>query len=527
MVRALDDGVIKEQTSVFDYGCGRGGDVRRLKSMGVDATGWDPAFAPDQPLRPADVVNLGFVVNVIEDPQERALTLTGAWKLAGETLVVAARLDWEARELGGVRHADGVLTGTGTFQKFYTQEGLRAWIDSTLGVKSVAAAPGIFYVFRRPEIAQRVLAHRTRVGNGGQTVAQLLYERHADLLEPIAAFASKNAALPNATDIPDAEGVIKAFGSIRNAFMLIRRADGPTKWRKVHLPPGRQSERRFEQNLSLLAPLIDFLEQRGRLPRSDELANTEELESEFGSARGAFSLIRRVTGPSQWEAFEHRARQNALVFVALSAFGGRPRFGELPEDLKYDVKDFFGSYKNACSEADELLFAVGDPDRLGEAFESAPFGKLTPEALYVHVRGLHLLPPILRVYEGCARTLTGDIEGATILKMHKLKPQVSYLLYPTFDKDPHPALLGSVVSRLARLHVDYRSFRDSENPPILHRKEAFVPTSYPGREKFARLTRQEEKYELLGRPDIGTLRGWEDLLASRRLKLRGHRVSRT
>src|SRR4051812_47949309 len=41
--------------------------------------------------------------------------------------------------------------------------------------------------------------------------------------------------------------------------------------------------------------------------------------------------------------------------------------------------------------------------------------------------------PILRVYEGCGRALTGEVEGATLVKMHR-KPQVSFLVYPDFDR---------------------------------------------------------------------------------------------
>ena len=37
---------------------------------GLDAVGWDPHFAPDTPKEPTDVVNLGFVINVIEDSDE-------------------------------------------------------------------------------------------------------------------------------------------------------------------------------------------------------------------------------------------------------------------------------------------------------------------------------------------------------------------------------------------------------------------------------------------------------------------------
>lgn len=126
----------------------------------------------------------------------------------------------------------------------------------------------------------------------------------------------------------------------------------------------------------------------------------------------------------------------------------------------------------------------------------------------MHIAGLNQLPPILRVYEGCGRALTGEVEGTTLVKMHRLKPQVSFLVYPDFDRQPHPQLHTSVVARLGQLAVTYRDFSERANPPILHRKETFVPDDYPGREKFARLTAQEERAELLNQTSIGTQHEW-------------------
>jgi DNA phosphorothioation-associated putative methyltransferase len=113
-------------TSAFDYGCGRGSDVRHLSRLGLVAHGWDPAFAPHEPQRPADLVNLGFVLNVIEDIQERAAALRSAWVLARRILIVSARLDWEDRALKGRPHLDGRVTAKGTFQKLYRQDELGA-----------------------------------------------------------------------------------------------------------------------------------------------------------------------------------------------------------------------------------------------------------------------------------------------------------------------------------------------------------------------------------------------------------------
>ena len=53
--------------------------------------GWDLVYAPNPARREADVVNLGYVVNVIEDPSERREVLRRAWSLARQILVVSAR----------------------------------------------------------------------------------------------------------------------------------------------------------------------------------------------------------------------------------------------------------------------------------------------------------------------------------------------------------------------------------------------------------------------------------------------------
>lgn len=526
---AFEDGVLEQGSSVFDYGCGRGGDVDRLNQLGVSACGWDPNHRPRTPLVEADVVNLGFVINVIEHQAERRDALRKAWSLARQALVVAARPSWEARDVRGRPHGDGILTAKDTFQKFYEQDELRAYVEATLGRRSVAAAPGIFYVFRDESTAQAVLARRTRRGRTGiGRVADLLYELHRDQLSVLQAFVEHERRLPAACELdPAVEAeLIERLGSVRAAFALIRRSTGAARWSDIDTGRPSQSERRFEQHRALLETLMDFVEDRGRLPRPEEIATGDDLARTFGSIRSAFSLVRRATGPERWTLVEDRARRSFLVYLALAAFGGRPRFTELPADLQLDVRDLFGSYKNAVAEADQLLYGAGNLEAVDHAARTSGVGKLTPEALYVHVSTLDDLPPLLRVYEGCGQALAGTVEEATIVKLHREKPQVSYLSYPTFDRDPHPALSTVVVARLQALKLTYRDFRESENPPILHRKETFVAPGYPDREKFERLTEQEERYELLSSPTIGTKMGWTEALRDRELKMRGHRVVR-
>ena len=71
------------------------------------------------------------------------------------------------------------------------------------------------------------------------------------------------------------------------------------------------------------------------------------------------------------------------------------------------------------------------------------------------------------------------------------------------------------------------AYATTANPPILHRKETLLCPGHPLFEKFARLTRQEEKQGLLTETArIGTRSGWEARLRETGFVLRGHRLVR-
>ena len=465
IARALADGLITTNSSLFDYGCGRGLDVERLRALGYEADGWDPSHRPTVQIRAADVINLGYVVNVIEDPTERAHTLRTAWELAGRVLVVAARPDWEARTVAGKPHGDGILTTRGTFQKFFTQDELQTWIKNELQAHCVAAAPGIYYVFRDETYAQSLLASRTRRRSTRvrrPKLRQALYDAHREIMEEIHGFVAG----------------------------------------------------------------------RGRLPELWELnGDADRLATASLSIKQAAAVLRRLVGAEDWdhdlEAAQEQARQDLLVYLALAAFTRRPKASHLPRDIALDIKALFGSYSAACDLADQLLHSVADPGAVNAACGQSKLGKLTPEALYVHQTASEQLSPLLRVYEGCARVLTGSVIDANIIKLSRTGPKVSYLSYPAFDRDPHPTLATSIRADLRRLDVKYTDFRESTNPPVLHRKETFVSDDYPRRETFARLTRQEERAGLLNASStIGTQEGWRTRLDSLGYRLQGHRLVR-
>jgi len=156
-------GYLDGRYSVLDYGCGKGDDVNELEAHGIDVIGWDPVYAKDVAPRPADLVNLGFVINVIEDPRERSEALLRAYKCARKLLVVSVMLGGESLSGRFAQCGDGVRTSRNTFQKYFTQQELRSYIEQVLGESPVAAKPGVFLLFRDKLEEQDFLLERQHV----------------------------------------------------------------------------------------------------------------------------------------------------------------------------------------------------------------------------------------------------------------------------------------------------------------------------------------------------------------------------
>lgn len=156
---ALEHEIVRAGDSFLDYGCGHGDDLGQLQHLGYDAEGWDPAHRPSGQRRPSDVVNLGYVLNVIEDQRERAEVLRSAFGYARRTLVVAVRVDRSLKDAES--YGDGVITKRSTFQKLYTQAELREYVQQVLGVEPVMADLGIAYVFKDEQARSEHVANTT------------------------------------------------------------------------------------------------------------------------------------------------------------------------------------------------------------------------------------------------------------------------------------------------------------------------------------------------------------------------------
>ena len=107
-----------------------------------------------------DLVNIGFVINVIEDREERIEAVQLAFELADKLLVVSAMIAGDAHIQKFTPYKDGVITSLNTFQKYFSQSELQGFIENTLDENAIAVGPGIFFIFKDKLEEQLFLASR-------------------------------------------------------------------------------------------------------------------------------------------------------------------------------------------------------------------------------------------------------------------------------------------------------------------------------------------------------------------------------
>jgi DNA phosphorothioation-associated putative methyltransferase len=175
------------------------------------------------------------VLDVIEDPTERAVALGRAWELCTRVLVIAAQVMVPGRGRGQVEFGDGVLTRLGTFQKYFEQDELKAYIETQLGCEAFPVGLGIFDVFRDEAEGQAFLAsrYRRRAAAPRKRISEERFEQERELLEPFMASIAALGRLPEQDECPVATGIGERFGSLKRAFALVKRVTGAEEWETI------------------------------------------------------------------------------------------------------------------------------------------------------------------------------------------------------------------------------------------------------------------------------------------------------
>lgn len=310
-------------------------------------------------------------------------------------------------------------------------------------------------------------------------------------------------------------GVVYAFrhDGDRLAY-LARRAAPDLAWRE-----GTDAQ-------SAIAAVVDFLQKRGRMPTLEETPDTLLPLLRNLTERQLSKLAVEAADPEFVAKGRKHSVLNVLLFLGIEVFNGRSPIQSLPLPVQADVRAFFDSYKEACRRADRLLLKLRDDAYLRSVMRNS-VGKITPTAIYIHRRAVECMPVLLKLYEHCGAVAVGRPIGWDLIKLAHENRSVSWLGYPDFDRDPHPRLAWSYNVDMRTLEGSYRSYLESNNRPLLHRKHEFLAADDPAALRYRRLTESEIRAGLYAEPHlIGNERGWEAALTSAGVRLQGHRLMR-
>jgi DNA phosphorothioation-associated putative methyltransferase len=124
-----------------------------------------------------------------------------------------------------------------------------------------------------------------------------------------------------------------------------------------------------------------------------------------------------------------------------------------------------------------LLFAAGDPGEIEVACEGLQIGWQDEQALYFHHSLLEALPPILRVYCGCAEAYCGDLGRVDLIKLHRASGKLTFLVYDDIEHQSVPELRLRIKVNLRTGFVQV--FDHSADHQVLLFKERFFGRGNP------------------------------------------------
>ena len=471
--------LVGPERPLFDYGCGRGDDVSGLRALGIAANGWDPHYAPEEERRPADAVNLGFVINVIEDFGERVEALQNAYALAQKVLSVSVMLSNGAAPAGRP-YRDGFITSRNTFQKYFSQTELATFLAHVLDEEPIPVSPGVLFVFRDKSLEQSFLSGRQR-----------------------------------------STGLVYRLGRIEKQEIAIKRPERRDR-----------DDEKYQANQIELDQLWQTWLTLGREPEDDELPSTEALVASFGSTRRALRFLGSRKDPALLERARNARKDDLLVYLALQQFRGVQPYKQLEARLQRDIKAFFGGYPPAQAEATKLLLTARDPEYLHAACVEAAeqgLGWLEEDrSLQLQSELVERLPALLRVYAGCASVLYGDVQNADLIKIHIRSGKLTLMRFDDFLGHPLPRMIERVKVKLRAQEVDLFQYGQDYEPPYLYFKSRYLSEESP---RYAAQVAFEAQLAEVGLLDFSgygpSANEFDKRLAARRLTIDDYRLVRS
>ena len=406
-------GFLDGSFSVFDYGCGKGDDLKYLQAINVPSNGWDPHYRPADPLVTSDFVNLRFVINVIEDMAERQYALTRAFSLAQIAIVVSTMLVSNQHNEGRP-FRDGFISSLGTFQKHYSQHELQSFIDSALDESPIPLGPGVFIVFKDKQAEASFLASRVR--------------------------SESRAKVRFALDKP------------------IR-----TRATRLNQCVEELSPRQKELLDVVWSQMLDI----GRVPLETEIQDLAVIREHFGSPKSAFKAIEYRYDQGKLAESTTQRRNELLVVLAIHQFRTATRTLVLDDRLRNDILGIFGGIRAAQQSAAELIASLRQEETLQNAIqwslERGIGAYIEDKGLIIHRNLITRLPPQLQIAVWAASLLGDGSDACDLVRIHDSLENVSFYRYDNFADDPLPTLKHQCKINIKRQRAVDRYVSGEEN----------------------------------------------------------------
>lgn len=150
-------------------------------------------------------------------------------------------------------------------------------------------------------------------------------------------------------------------------------------------------------------------------------------------------------------------------------------------------------------------------------------GKHVRACSYFHVDLIQTLPKVATAIEATYQRFADEQNPYNVVKLQP-PSRISFLRYESFST-PFPTLARSLSADIATGKTRHIDYRQSRNPPILHRKELTLPHAHRLAYGAAELTRRLEDRGAFANPRrIGTRDGWSSALAKVGLALEADQV---
>lgn len=406
----IDSSLVNKQSQIFDYGCGKGDDVAILKfSEFENVSGWDPHFAKDNHIPTvSEFVNLSFVLNVIENIDERNETLKNAFEITSKALVFSVMLTHQNTLQYARPYLDGFISSINTFQKFYTPAEIEELVETVLGEKSIKMGAGIYIVFKDKELEQ-----------------EYLFKKQLGLLSEI-----KSPPKEEVVERYSVELVDRFVAAILQFGRIPKFAELPTDLIR--------SIQKTKVSINRLA----------RLALSQvSVSELSQLQDHLSSEILIFLAVNRFDGRVKYGDLPARMQNDVKAH-----FGSIKSASEEAEKLLFSLSDI-----------DLLSKAAIESEQAGK-------GYLVDEKFRFHSEQADDLPVPLKLFLKIGERLHRSIQEDEVIQLHLESKKVSFLRVDDFAYSPLPRIHSREIINFLNLDVANVLHAEQKQVRILYNK---------------------------------------------------------